>query len=291
MTEYITQDLADDLLAQIKVYIDSKVEPVVEAKPDNVGGIKVGDRVRILEDGAWYASVSKGDTFTVKELVPEGYSEPHVIVAGDDEWAFRPGIDIELAPVPAFVAGDRVLVNKPYNGVTAFGTIEDTGYEYAGRLAVRYDCTGGYDLFDEADIESLDERSVPEFAVGDRVLVTKPYTSEETVALGTIKRIDVPCCGNDEFKVGYDDGDYDYFGESQLESLDEREPVRLGRDERPEIGEQLVFVENYSGYKPGDLATVKSVNPSLYAGDCPLIFVSTADGFGTSAYPTRFGRL
>lgn len=289
MTEYITQDLADDLLAQIKVYLDSKVEPAVEAEPDNIGGIKVGDTVRVLKDGAWWATVSKGDTFKVIGLTHSAY-DPHVTVERENgsTWVFRPGIDVELAK-PTFAVGDRVVVKKPYSGVTAFGTIEDTEY-MTDFIKVRYDCTGGFDHFREADIESLDERPVPSFAVGDRVLVEKQW-SAGTIAFGTISRIDVPCCGNDEYKVNYDDGDYDYYGESALESLDEREPVRLTKGEEPEVGEQLVFVENYAGYKPGDLATVQSVDSPAYAGDPVLVTVSTPDGFGTSAFPTRFGRL
>ena len=46
--------------------------------------VKVGDRIRILRDYAYGASVKKGDEFTVKRIYPSG----SVVVSGSPSWSF-----------------------------------------------------------------------------------------------------------------------------------------------------------------------------------------------------------
>lgn len=141
--------------------IDVKlVDPAEEAEEQERADFPfpVGTRVRVLEDGAWLASVSKGDTAEVIEIItnnPFHGTYCQVCMDNGDTWYFR-ATDIEAVEAAEWAEGDRVLCNG------AAGTIEWVmAHKCCGddEVCVKLD-DGGWDYVgeDDEDLESLDER-------------------------------------------------------------------------------------------------------------------------------------
>lgn len=236
MTEQFTreqyntvQEIIEKHLATAKAEIAKDLEAL---RPQNP--FKVGDRVRILEDNAYFTTrVSKGDTAVVTEVLNEDQVYASM-EKNTDEWYFRVGIDIEAAPAPEWAVGDRVVAN----GI--FGTITD---------------------------------------------------------------IDAVCCGTDEITVTLDEPDsngyeHAYFGldgesdeepDTYLESLDERELVKLSRyTDTVLVGDELILADplgdGYSPIKVGEKVTVTGISWGN------LVSAETADGRKTTRYSSRFAR-
>ena len=196
MSETITKGQADFIAAILKDALGGRVEELLAEitepkRHTELAGFKVGDRVRVLEDGAFCASVKKGDVGTVAGFTDNNFYGPLLIVEVDGiTWHFRAeGEHIDVEPFK-FKTGDRVRVTTEalqWRNGRAYpreaekghiGTVESdegaVGWR-DGRFDVRWDHSGCRSVADASGLELVTDGSdtlpKPSIQVGNVVEV------------------------------------------------------------------------------------------------------------------------
>ncbi len=188
---------------------------VVEAKPE----FKVGDLVKVVSKGSWYAGKS-AIIKVVQNTNPDGSLREYTVeipgITGLHEFAPNELERLKAEAEPKFKVGDSVRFKSgPYLG--KIGVIhrvqardsDGSPSEYAVVIPGR---PGGESLVVPSDLESLEAEAEPKFKVGQTV------RSSITLRLGVVKSFSILTDGRRMYDIDWPDGKTLYVEESDLEA-------------------------------------------------------------------------